>query len=206
MPQSGPTPLVTQVANEPVSVSASEFRRHLFVAADAARLSDPSNAADLLAERVLQHMYALDAQTDPGAAAEAVQGLRQAAGSVTGPAFDARISRTMVLFQGAAAADQGPVAATLATRHHRTDRTDGPADRRRRRRHPRRERSRGHRGHRVALAGLLDVHADGGPAGQRHPGRRQRRVRVRPRHGVGEPSPVPRSPPPVPPSSRTPRR
>lgn len=109
----GPTPLVTQIANEPISVSAGEFRRHLFVAADAARLSDPGNVADLLAERVLQHMYALDAQTDPAAAAEAMQGLRRAAESVTGPAFDSRIARTMVLFQGAAAADQGPVAATL---------------------------------------------------------------------------------------------
>ena len=110
---SGPTPLVSQIAHEPISVSASEFRRHLFVAADAARLSDPSNTADLLAERVLQHMYALDVQTDPAAAAEAMQGLRQAAESVTGPAFDSRITRTMVLFQQAAAADRGPVAATL---------------------------------------------------------------------------------------------
>ncbi|MCW2834785.1 MAG: hypothetical protein JWN68_2738 [Nocardioides sp.] len=109
----GPVPLVSQIANEPVSVSATEFRRHLFVAADAARLSDPSNTSDLLAERVLQHMCALDPQIDPVAAAEAVEGLRAAAESVTGPAFDSRISRTMVLFQRAAAADQGPVAATL---------------------------------------------------------------------------------------------
>lgn len=110
---SAPTPLVTQIAKEPVSVSAAEFRRHLFVAADAARLSDPSNTADLLAERVLQHMYALDAHTDPAAAATAVQKLRRAAASVTGPAFDSRITRTLVLFQQAAAADQGPVAVTL---------------------------------------------------------------------------------------------
>ena len=58
-------------------------------------------------------MYALDGQTDPVAAAEAVRGLREAAESVTGPAFDSRITRTMVLFQLAAGADQGPVAATL---------------------------------------------------------------------------------------------
>lgn len=110
---SGPTPLVTQIADEPVSVSASAFRRDLFVAADAARLSDPDSSADLLGERVLQHMYALAPQTDPAAAAAAVQTLRDAAASVTGPAFDSRITRTMVLFQGAAAADRGPTAATL---------------------------------------------------------------------------------------------
>ncbi|MDQ6527068.1 hypothetical protein RB608_25870 [Nocardioides sp. LHD-245] len=108
-----PTPLVSQIADEPISVSAAQFRRHLFVAADAARLSDPSNTADLLAERVLQHVYALDPQADPAAAADAVRTLVTAAASVTGPAFDSRITRTMVLFQSAATADQGPLAATL---------------------------------------------------------------------------------------------
>ncbi|WP_418060739.1 hypothetical protein [Pimelobacter simplex] len=111
--QTPPTPLVSQIADVRISVSAAEFRRHLFVAADAARLSDPSSTADLLAERALQRVYALDPQADPAAAADAVRGLVAAAGSVTGPAFDSRITRTMVLFQGAATADRGPLAATL---------------------------------------------------------------------------------------------
>ncbi len=108
-----PRPLVSEIADERISVSAAEFRRHLFVAADAARLSDPSSTADLLAERVLQQVYALDPQADPAAAAAAVRGLVAAAASVTGPAFDSRITRTMVLFQSAAATDRGPLAATL---------------------------------------------------------------------------------------------
>ncbi|MXG89025.1 hypothetical protein [Nocardioides flavescens] len=108
-----PVPLVTQIAAEPVSVNAAEFRRHLFVAADVARLSDPAHTSDLLAERVLQHVYALDPSADPAAAATAVQGLVAGAASVTGRAFDSRITRTMVLFQSAAAADRGPLAATL---------------------------------------------------------------------------------------------
>lgn len=111
--QTPPTPLVSQIADVRISVSAAEFRRHLFVAADAARLSDPSSTADLLAERVLQRVYALDPLADPAAAADAVRGLVAAAGSVTGPAFDSRITRTMVLFQSAATADRGPLAATL---------------------------------------------------------------------------------------------
>jgi len=109
----GAVPLVTQIADEPVSVSAAAFRRHLFVAADAARLSDPAHTADLLAERVLQHVYALDPTADPAAAATAAQGLVAGAGSVTGRAFDSRITRTMVLFQSTAAADRGPLAGTL---------------------------------------------------------------------------------------------
>ncbi len=111
--EAAPTPLVSQIADEPISVSAAEFRRHLFVAADAARLSDPTNTADLLAERVLQHVYARDPQADPVAAADAVRNLIAAAASVTGPAFDSRIARTMVLFQSAATTDRGPLAATL---------------------------------------------------------------------------------------------
>lgn len=110
---SAPTSSASQIPDEPISVSAAEFRRHLFVAADIARLSDPSHTADLLAERVLQHVYTLDPLTDPAAAADAVRSLVASAEAVTGPAFDSRITRTMVLFQATATADAGPIAATL---------------------------------------------------------------------------------------------
>lgn len=85
----------------------------------------------------------------------------------------------MVLFQGAAAADQGPVAATLerattevialTAQQLSSVAADTHA-----------ENALGTTGHLVALAGFLDIHGDGGPAGQRHPGRRQHQVCVRP--------------------------
>ena len=153
--------------DEPVSVSAGAFRRHLFVAADAARLSDPGNTADLLAERVLQHVYALDAADRPGGRGHGRAAPRRGSRIRHGPGVRLPDLGDDGPLPAGGRTDQGPVAATLQRATTEVVALTASRLTAGRHRHPRRERPGHDRRHRVAPAGLPDVHPDGGPAGQR---------------------------------------
>jgi hypothetical protein len=112
-----PPPLATQIAEEPVAVSAEAFRRGLFAASDVARLSDPAATQDLVLERVLQARYADNPGLDAATAVAEIDALR--AGAAT-PNLDqnanARIQSALVAFgrtnpTGALARALGVVAA-----------------------------------------------------------------------------------------------
>lgn len=112
-----PPPLATQIASDPVSVSAASFQRDLFIAGDVARLSDPANTEDLVLERVLQALYTDNPGLNPTAAANDVTALRNAASvpsAATGltEGANARIEAVLVALHAAHPA--GAVASALA--------------------------------------------------------------------------------------------
>jgi hypothetical protein len=112
-----PPPLATQIASDPVTVSAASFQRDLFIAGDVARLSDPANTEDLVLERVLQALYADNPGLDPTAAANEVTALRNAASVPSGATnltegANARIESVLVALQAAHPA--GAIAPALA--------------------------------------------------------------------------------------------
>ncbi|MGH2928408.1 MAG: hypothetical protein ACRDL8_09415, partial [Solirubrobacteraceae bacterium] len=112
-----PPPLATQIASDPVTVSAASFQRDLFIAGDVARLSDPAKTEDLVLERVLQALYADNPGLDSAAAAADITALSSAASmpsSATSLAdsANARIESVLVALQ--AAHPTGPVAQAVA--------------------------------------------------------------------------------------------
>jgi hypothetical protein len=112
-----PAPLATQIASDPVSVSASSFQRDLFIAGDVARLSQPANTEDLVLERVLQALYAANPGLDSTTAASEITALSSAA-SVPSTATsladsaNARIEAVLVALQ--AADPSGAIAQAVA--------------------------------------------------------------------------------------------
>src|SRR5581483_6223932 len=74
----------TAPTSTPVSASAAQVARYLFVAGDVGRLSMiPSGTESLVLEKVLQELYAANPSLDPHTAASDIQNLQASLQSVT---------------------------------------------------------------------------------------------------------------------------